>query len=131
MKQEKHKASNLCIKCENDNYEPLCFDILIRDKSNNVVIHRIQASNEYVHYNIEGFGEYQIRIIPLTCKQNPKAAYRWITLNPECKSVQFFEFSKIKPSPKYVIMNFTLRDEKFRNFPIKKGVVYLWQKILP
>lgn len=131
MKQEKYKASNLSIKCENDNYETHCFDVLIRNKSNNVVIHTIQESNEYAHYNIEEFGEYQIRIIPLCCKQNPKAAYRWITLNPKSKSIQFFKFYRIKLSPQYVLMNFTLTDAKFKNFPIQKGVIYLWRRFLP
>ncbi len=131
MKQEKLKLSNLCIKCENDNYEPFCFDVLIKDKKNKVVFHKIQASNEYKHYYIEELGEYQIKILPLTCKQNPKAAYRWITINPKCKNVQFFKFIRICPTPKYVLMNFTLTDAKFKNFPIQKGVIYLWRRFLP
>ncbi len=131
MKQEMLNVSNLCIKCENNECEPLCFDVLIKDMNNNVVFHKIQTSNEYVHYNIEGFGEYQIRIIPLTCKQNPKAAYRWITINPKCKNMQFFIFFRICPSAKYVLMNFTLTDAKYKNFPIQKGVIYLWRRFLP
>ena len=131
MKSKKFTKGNLTIKCETDSYYPIQFIITIKDDNGNIVVHNKQKINEYTSYLIEKAGDYQIRISPVSLDYNVKSAYRWIKINPCCNNVQYFKFLKLNKTSKYVIMNFTLTDAKFTNFPIQKGVVYLWQKVLP
>jgi hypothetical protein len=127
MNLKKSDNKNLCIICETSGYEPSLFKIVIADEDNNIVYSGFQRTRKAFYYNIKKEGKYQISVKALNCF-NPQKAYRWTCINFNNMTTQYFVFNKISESPMYRRITFTLSDAKFKNMPIQKGEIILWQK---
>lgn len=121
---------NLCILCSTNCFKKVSFSVVVKDSESNTIIDCRQLQDKYINYHLQKEGTYKIIITPDEI-MSPSSAYRWVKIDKCRKSTQLFIFSRICYSPRYVRMNFTLKDAKYQNLPIKKGVIYLWHKALP
>lgn len=128
---QKDSGTALSVICDTVGGPFGIFIIQLLDENNAVLSQCRCRANCTAKFSVNTQGVYMITVVPCRTKGfiNPMGASRWVTLNPDGHSLQFFRFCHVTQRPQLVHARFSLTDAYYPNLPINEGELKLWQII--
>lgn len=125
----KECEGKVIIKCLPNNCDFLFYTVSVTNSKDEMVYHGRTSKKGIAEFQISTCDKYKVRVESPEC-MSPKAASRWVSLNPYETCALYFVFSRDLFKPDYKNATFYLTDQKYIGLPISKGELYLCPNLM-
>ncbi len=122
----KEQEGKVIIKCLPNKCNTLSYKVSVIDSRNKTVFYGCSSKCGITELKVNAYDKYEVRVESPECI-SPKAASRWVRLNPHETYGLYFIFNRDLFAPDYNNATFHLTDQKYMGLPILKGDLFLCQ----